>query len=97
MRLSLLRTFFQTMINCPSVRKRLIRFLVVHFDFTKAGFNLDVGGVMVADFTRKNVQDALDFGPGLNFFSKWSLFGPLELSSDITAYYLFPLPKFGDR
>ncbi len=73
--------------------KRIDTLLGVNVDFTKLGFNADVGGVMAADFNRVNVNDALDFGPGMNFYSRWRLVGPLELSSEITAYYLFPLPK----
>jgi hypothetical protein len=77
----------------PPRASRVDSLLGVNVDFTKLGFNLDVGGVMVNDFNRTNFHDATDFGPGMNFYSKWSLFGPVELSSEITSYYLFPLPK----
>jgi len=73
--------------------QRIDTLLGFNVDFTKLGFNFDIGGVMAADFNRANPANALDFGPGLNFFSKWTLFGPVELSTDITSYYLFPLPS----
>jgi len=76
----------------PPRTKRLDSLLGVNIDFNRLGFNVDVGPVMAIDFNRLNFQDATDFGPGVNFFSKWPLFGPLELSADITSYYLFPLP-----
>jgi hypothetical protein len=61
-------------------------------DFVNLGFNIEAGGLMATDFKRNNATDAIDLGPGLNFFSRWSLFGPMELSSEITSYYLFALP-----
>lgn len=73
--------------------KRFESLLGFNFNFTKLGFNVDAGGLMATDFNQQKVDNALDFGPGVNFFGKWALFGPVELSSDITSYYLFPLPK----
>lgn len=73
--------------------QRLDSLLGVNVDFTKLGFNLDVGGTMAVDFNRTHASDAIDLGPAINFFSKWSLFDPLELSSEITSYYLFSLPN----
>lgn len=72
-------------------------------DFTKLGFNIDVGAVMTnnlkpsksADGSKKSKSftDATDFGPGVNLSGKWPLFGPVELSSEIASYYLFALPN----
>lgn len=74
-------------------RPRLLNTLLgVNLNFTKLGFNADIGGVLSTDFNRVRPIDAFDVGPGMNFFSKWPLFGPLELSSDIQACYLFALP-----
>ncbi len=73
--------------------RRIDSLLGVNLDFTKLGFNVDIGGAMATDFNRFTVRDAIDFGPGLNFASRWRLFGPVELSSDFTAVYLFPLPQ----
>ncbi len=73
--------------------RRIDSLLGVNVDFTKLGFNFDIGAAMATDFNRYSVTDALDFGPGLNFLSRWRLFGPFELSSDIQAVYLFPLPN----
>lgn len=77
----------------PPRTRRIDTLLGVNLDFTKLGFNADLGGVLAADFNRVNTTDALDYGPGVNFFSRWGLFGPLELSSEITSCYLFPLPQ----
>ena len=73
--------------------QRIDSLLGINVDFTKLGFNIDVGAAMATDFNRFNVNDALDFGPGINFLGKWRLFGPVELSSEISSVYLFPLPK----
>jgi hypothetical protein len=73
--------------------RRTDSLLGVNVDFTKLGFNVDVGAAMAADFNRFSVNDALDFGPGINLLGKWRLFGPVEVSSEITSMYLFPLPK----
>lgn len=72
--------------------KKLDSLLGLNINFTNLGFNVDVGGVMSTDFNQKNVRDAIAVGPGLNFASKWSLLGPLELSSVIQSSYLFALP-----
>jgi hypothetical protein len=72
--------------------KRLDSLLGVNIDFTKLGFNMDVGGTMAVDFNRMNARNAIDFGPAINFFGRWSIYGPLELSSELTAYYLSSLP-----
>lgn len=77
----------------PERTKRIDSLLGVNMNFARLGFNIDVGPVMATDFNRYNFSDAVDYGPGLNFYGKWSLFGPLELSSEITSYYLFALPK----
>ena len=71
---------------------RLDTMLGFNLDFLNLGFNIEAGGVMGSDFKRHTFTDAIDLGPGVNFFSKWSLFGPLELSSEINSYYLFALP-----
>lgn len=73
--------------------KRLETLLGLNFAFTKLGFNMDMGGMMVTDFRRALPHDAIDMGPAVNFSSKWSLYGPFELSSVIKSYYLFSLPK----
>lgn len=75
----------------PTERNDIL--LGFNIDFTEWGFGTNIGGVMAVDFTRTNVNDAIDFGPGLDFYSKWNLFGPLELSSEVSACYLFPLPE----
>ncbi|HXW53974.1 MAG TPA: hypothetical protein VEL47_07705 [Myxococcota bacterium] len=85
--------FFSNHEKLPIRTQRTESLLGFNVDFTKLGFNMDFGGAMVVDYTRTNTVNALDFGPALNFFSKWSLVGPLELSSKITSYYLFPLPN----
>lgn len=59
----------------------------------KLGFSLDFGPFMVTDFTQHSVHDALNFGPGFIFDGRWPLFGPLEFATNISGYYLFPLPK----
>ena len=89
----LLPNFWASHSKIPKRTSRFDSLLGVNFDFTKLGFNMDVGGVMANDLNRFNVYDATDFGPGVNFFSKWSLFGPVELSSDINSYYLFAVPN----
>lgn len=73
--------------------KKLDSLLGVNFNFLTFGFNMDVGCLMSTDFTRQSVKDAIDVGPALNFTGKWSIFGPLEFSSIIKSYYLFPLPN----
>lgn len=73
--------------------KRLESLLGLNFDFLDLGFNMDVGFLCATDFNRYQLNNALDFGPGINFTSKWPIFGPLELSSSIKSYYLFPTPK----
>lgn len=72
---------------------KLESLLGFNFNITNLGFDFDLGGMMATDFTKSSVHDALDFGPGMNFNGKWKLIGPLELSSVMTASYLFPLPK----
>lgn len=72
---------------------KLESLLGLNFNMPNLGFKFDLGGVMVTDFTQSSAHDALDFGPGFNFSSKWRLIGPLELSSVITGSYLFPLPS----
>lgn len=71
---------------------KLDSLLGLNFNMTNLGFEFDVGAMMATDFRQDSVREALDFGPGLNFSSKWKLIGPLELSSIIKASYLFPLP-----
>ncbi len=72
---------------------RLDSLLGINTNFTNLGFDFDLGAMMAADFNRVSTNDALDFGPGFNFLSKWNLWGPLELSSTMLGYYLFPLPN----
>lgn len=73
--------------------KKLDSLLGLNFDFKRLGFQVDVGGMLSTDFNQNTVHDALDIGPGLNFTSKWNLFGPFELSSVIKSSYLFGLPN----
>lgn len=80
-----------TVYKKPRVR-RIDTLLGFNFDFTKLGFDTDLGAAMAADFNRTRAYHALDFGPGLNFLGKWRLIGPLELNTDISAVYLFGLP-----
>jgi hypothetical protein len=67
--------------------------LGAHFDCPHLGFNFDIGPVLAVDFMKSSAREALDIGPGLNFSGRWSLIGPLELSSILKASYLFSLPN----
>jgi hypothetical protein len=98
----LFRTEYETKITphywaqSDKIKPRTRRFdslLGVNADFTKLGFNVDVGALMAANLNTKSVDDALDFGPGFQLLGKWNLFGPVELSTDISGYYYFSMPK----
>lgn len=73
--------------------KQLENLLGLEMNFTNLGFKFQTGPILVTDFNRATTKDAMDIGPGLNFFGKWPLFGPLELSSEINSYYLFPVAE----
>jgi hypothetical protein len=80
--------------NPPNSKRtqRIDSLLGFNIDFTHLGFNMDIGTTMVAALNQSGAANAIDLGPRLNFFSKWSLIGPLELNSEISSYYLFALP-----
>ena len=46
---------------------------------------------MAVNFNRPSGKEMIDFGPGLNFFGSWNLFGPMSLQLDFNSYYVFPL------
>jgi hypothetical protein len=62
-------------------------------NLSTAKMDFELGGMLVNDILQKTWSDRLDMGPGLNINGKWSLFGPLELSTKIKSYYLFALPQ----
>lgn len=57
------------------------------------GMDFEVGAILVNDLLTNNWRGALDVGPAINMNCKWTLFGPVELSTKIKSYYLFAMPQ----
>lgn len=100
----ILRNYYETKIGAlpflaaPNQEKAKPRTQIVtsllgtNVNFTNLGFNFDIGGMMGVDFNQISALEATTFGPAFNFTGKWTLYGPLEVSSILKAYYLFGLP-----
>ena len=75
------------------VRPKIFTSLLgTNINFKDLGFNFDIGGMMGVDFNQSSAREAVTMGPGFNFTGKWTLYGPLEISTQLKAYYLLGLP-----